>query len=61
MGEDPSAIEALASVAYDAADMGAAISSGSFLTVGMVVIPCSMGAHRVAASASVLPAGRAAG
>lgn len=44
MGEDPSAIEALASVAYDPADMGAAISSGSFLTVGMVVIPCSMGA-----------------
>ena len=25
-----------------AADLGAAISSGSFLTMGMVVIPCSM-------------------
>ena len=44
MGEDPSAIEALADVSYHPADMGAAISSGSFLTVGMVVIPCSMGA-----------------
>src|SRR5215813_13136066 len=44
LGKDPSAIEALASVAYDPADMGAAISSGSFLTIGMVVIPCSMGA-----------------
>lgn len=44
MHEDPSVIEALASVTYDPADMGAAISSGSFLTIGMVVIPCSMGA-----------------
>ena len=44
MGVDPSAIEALATVCYDPADMGAAISSGSFLTIGMVVIPCSMGA-----------------
>jgi polyprenyl P-hydroxybenzoate/phenylacrylic acid decarboxylase-like protein len=44
MGEDPAAIEALADVAYDPADMGASISSGSFLTIGMVVIPCSMGA-----------------
>jgi polyprenyl P-hydroxybenzoate/phenylacrylic acid decarboxylase-like protein len=44
MREDPSVIEALATVSYDPADMGAAISSGSFLTVGMVVIPCSMGA-----------------
>jgi polyprenyl P-hydroxybenzoate/phenylacrylic acid decarboxylase-like protein len=44
LGKDPSAIEKLASVVYDPADMGAAISSGSFLTMGMVVIPCSMGA-----------------
>jgi polyprenyl P-hydroxybenzoate/phenylacrylic acid decarboxylase-like protein len=43
MGEDPAVIEALADVVYDPADMGAAISSGSFLTIGMVVIPCSMG------------------
>lgn len=32
----------LADVSYDPADLGAAISSGSFLTMGMVVIPCSM-------------------
>lgn len=44
MSEDPAVIEALADVAYDPSDMGAAISSGSFLTIGMVVIPCSMGA-----------------
>ena len=35
-------VGALASVTYNPADMGAAISSGSFLTDGMVVIPCSM-------------------
>src|SRR5687768_8673826 len=34
-------VTALASVAYPAADMGAAISSGSFHTDGMVVAPCS--------------------
>jgi flavin prenyltransferase len=34
-------VEALASVAYAPADMGAAISSGSFRTDGMVVAPCS--------------------
>ena len=34
-------VAALASVAYSAADMGAAISSGSFHTDGMVVAPCS--------------------
>ncbi len=39
---DPAEIEKLADVAYDAADLGAAISSGSFLTMGMVIIPCSM-------------------
>jgi flavin prenyltransferase len=33
---------ALATVTYSPANMGAAISSGSFLTDGMVVIPCSM-------------------
>ena len=39
---DPSTVEDLADVSYHATDMGAAISSGSFLTAGMVVIPCSM-------------------
>jgi 4-hydroxy-3-polyprenylbenzoate decarboxylase len=34
-------VEALATVAYQAGDMGAAISSGSFKTDGMVVAPCS--------------------
>lgn len=34
--------EALADVAYDPQDMAAAISSGSFLTDGMVICPCSM-------------------
>jgi 4-hydroxy-3-polyprenylbenzoate decarboxylase len=35
-------VRALASVAYEPGNMGAAISSGSFLTEGMVIIPCSM-------------------
>jgi polyprenyl P-hydroxybenzoate/phenylacrylic acid decarboxylase-like protein len=39
---DPAEIEKLADVVYDPADLGASISSGSFPTLGMVVIPCSM-------------------
>jgi 4-hydroxy-3-polyprenylbenzoate decarboxylase len=35
-------VQALASVHYAVADQGAAISSGSFVTRGMVVAPCSM-------------------
>lgn len=35
-------VRALASVTHNLADMGASVSSGSFLTDGMVVIPCSM-------------------
>jgi len=34
-------VEALATVAYAPADMGTAISSGSFRTDGMVIAPCS--------------------
>jgi 4-hydroxy-3-polyprenylbenzoate decarboxylase len=34
-------VEALASVTYAASDMGAAISSGSFPTAGMIIVPCS--------------------
>jgi flavin prenyltransferase len=34
-------VEALADAAYAPADMGAAVSSGSFQTDGMVVAPCS--------------------
>ncbi len=35
-------VQALADVWYPPSDMGAAISSGSFKTTGMVVAPCSM-------------------
>jgi len=35
-------VSALATVNYSSVNMGAAISSGSFATEGMVVIPCSM-------------------
>ncbi|HEX5273710.1 MAG TPA: UbiX family flavin prenyltransferase [Candidatus Rubrimentiphilum sp.] len=35
--------EALADVSYDHDDLAAAISSGSFITEGMLVIPCSIG------------------
>jgi 4-hydroxy-3-polyprenylbenzoate decarboxylase len=35
-------LRALADVNYSAPDIGAAISSGSFRTIGMVVAPCSM-------------------
>jgi len=35
-------VRGLATVAHSSADMGATISSGSFETEGMVVIPCSM-------------------
>ena len=34
-------VEALAHTAYAPGDMGAAISSGSFQAVGMVIVPCS--------------------
>lgn len=33
---------ALADVAYNHADVGAALASGSFKTMGMVVVPCSI-------------------
>ena len=35
-------VQHLASCNYSAGDQGAAVSSGSFLTTGMVVAPCSM-------------------
>ena len=41
-GADPGWMRSLADVSYEPGDLGAAISSGSFLTIGMVVIPCSM-------------------
>jgi flavin prenyltransferase len=35
-------VESLADVTYDARDVGAALASGSFVTAGMVIIPCSV-------------------
>jgi polyprenyl P-hydroxybenzoate/phenylacrylic acid decarboxylase-like protein len=42
IGSDRSDFERLADVSDDPDDLGAAISSGSFHTIGMVVVPCSM-------------------
>lgn len=38
----PAQVEALADVTYRFRDIAAAISSGSFRTAGMIVIPCTM-------------------
>ena len=38
----PGQIEAMADFTYDHKDMAAALASGSFLTEGMVVIPCTI-------------------
>jgi len=38
----PKDVRALASVHYPVSDIGAAISSGSFPTMGMIVAPCSI-------------------
>ncbi len=35
-------VQRLATVAYLPGDQGAAISSGSFITMGMAIVPCSM-------------------
>ena len=42
LGLDRKALEAQADVAYNPADVGAAIASGSFSTDAMVIAPCSM-------------------
>lgn len=42
LGLDPDHVAKLADVVHDATDLAAPISSGSFATMGMVVIPCSM-------------------
>lgn len=39
---DAAAVKALADYCYDPEDMAAAIASGSFITEGMLVAPCSM-------------------
>ncbi|HEA3272411.1 TPA: UbiX family flavin prenyltransferase [Pasteurella multocida] len=36
------AVKALADVNYDVRDIGAAISSGSYRTLGMIILPCSI-------------------
>jgi flavin prenyltransferase len=38
----PKEVRALASATHPIADIGAAISSGSFATMGMVIVPCSI-------------------
>ncbi|MFZ0777464.1 MAG: UbiX family flavin prenyltransferase, partial [Xanthobacteraceae bacterium] len=38
----PKDVRALASVHYSPSDIGAAISSGSFPTMGMIIAPCSI-------------------
>jgi 4-hydroxy-3-polyprenylbenzoate decarboxylase len=38
----PEDVLSLANVSYDFRDIGAAIASGSFSTIGMVIIPCSI-------------------
>ena len=38
----PEQVQALASVVHPLADQGAPLSSGSFLTMGMVIAPCSV-------------------
>jgi len=35
-------VQALADVVHDVRDIAASISSGSFKTLGMVILPCSM-------------------
>lgn len=42
LGMKRAAIERLADVAYSPKDIGAAIASGSYLTEGMIIAPCSM-------------------
>jgi 4-hydroxy-3-polyprenylbenzoate decarboxylase len=39
---DPDQVRAFADVSYDDANVGAAIASGTFLTDGMIVAPCSI-------------------
>jgi 4-hydroxy-3-polyprenylbenzoate decarboxylase len=41
-GRDPDAVLELADIVYPIKNLGAAISSGSFLTEGMIIAPCSI-------------------
>jgi 4-hydroxy-3-polyprenylbenzoate decarboxylase len=42
MGRDPDSVAALAHTLHDERNIGASIASGTFVTDGMVVAPCSM-------------------
>jgi polyprenyl P-hydroxybenzoate/phenylacrylic acid decarboxylase-like protein len=42
MGRDPDQVAELADVRHDERNLGASIASGTFVTAGMVVAPCSM-------------------
>lgn len=42
MSRERAEFEALADVVHNVKDIGASIASGSFITAGMVVLPCSM-------------------
>ncbi|RIH88954.1 UbiX family flavin prenyltransferase [Calidithermus roseus] len=41
MGKHPEEVELLADAVHRAQDIGASIASGSFRTLGMVIVPCS--------------------
>jgi flavin prenyltransferase len=41
-GRDPAEVASLADASYDERDVAAALASGTFLTDGMVIAPCSM-------------------
>ena len=42
MDRDPSTVEQLADVVHDDRDLAASIASGTFITSGMVIAPCSI-------------------
>ncbi|HEV2439264.1 MAG TPA: UbiX family flavin prenyltransferase [bacterium] len=42
MQRDPESVAALAHYVHDERDVGAAIASGTFITAGMAVVPCSI-------------------
>jgi polyprenyl P-hydroxybenzoate/phenylacrylic acid decarboxylase-like protein len=42
LGRDPDSVAALADIVHDERNLAASIASGTFVTAGMVVAPCSM-------------------
>ncbi len=47
-------VQALADVVHDVRDIAASISSGSFKTLGMVILPCSMKPFPASCTATVI-------